>query len=69
MCYNHIISFILLVTELSSLGSWGGIHSKWIGSLTSNIEGISVFVLEFLQNFSLTYAQKCLFWRVAPCQV
>lgn len=54
MCYNHIVSFSLLVTELSSLGSWGGIHSEWIGSLVSNVEGIFGFVLEFLQNSSLT---------------
>lgn len=69
MWYNHITSFSLLVTELNSLGSWGGIHSKWVGSSASNVEGISVFVLEFLQNFSHAYAQKCLFWHVAPRQV
>lgn len=63
MCYNDIISFKLLVTELISLGSWGG-----IGSLVFNAEGISEFILEFLQSSSHTNAQRCLFWHVAPRQ-
>lgn len=34
----------------------------------SNAEGISGFVLEFLQSSRHTNAQECLFWHVAPRQ-